>query len=108
MIVDPHNRPSAEDILALPSVMKRTKAGRYTEHFQENVSDYENCNIELLGTIRLPSNLKMLAERLPGSNYGTSLNMKKRQTAQKSNRMSIQTTEEALSTSETSIGAELA
>ena len=50
---------------------------RYNEIRVEKVKDYQQCEEaatdgydDLLGTIKVPRNLKLLSERLPKSNFG--------------------------------------
>lgn len=54
--VDPLIRPSADDIISMSVFEKR--------HIDIQI-DKESSDEELLGTIRLPKNLKQLTERLP-------------------------------------------
>ena len=56
--VDPIVRPSAEDVMSMTVFQKR--------HIDIQI-DKEDSDEELLGTIRLPKNLKQLTERLPSS-----------------------------------------
>ena len=60
IIVDPNKRPSAAQILRLSLVNKRV-------NIREENS--ENLNSSLLGTIKLPQNYSLIADRLPGSKY---------------------------------------
>ncbi len=60
--VDPIVRPSAEDVMSMTVFQKR--------HIDIQI-DQEDSEDELLGTIRLPKNLKQLTERLPSSQYGS-------------------------------------
>lgn len=36
-----------------------------------DIDNQEEMNIMMLGTIRVPKNLRLLSERLPKSNYGS-------------------------------------
>lgn len=60
--VQPSLRPSSQQILNHPVVLKNTREGR-----QDILR--ENSKAKLLGTIELPQNLKFLKERLPRPNY---------------------------------------
>lgn len=49
--------------------------GKYNEIRQSKAKDFEDdeqggSNIDLLGTIKVPKNLRLLTERLPKSNFG--------------------------------------
>lgn len=48
---------------------------KYNEIREEKAKDFDeifnvDADIDLLGTIKVPINLKLLSERLPKSNYG--------------------------------------
>jgi hypothetical protein len=47
---------------------------KYNEIREEKAKEFEDdptaADINLLGTIKVPKNLRLLAERLPKSNYG--------------------------------------
>jgi NIMA (never in mitosis gene a)-related kinase len=58
--VDPKNRPSTTQILHMPILVAR-------HNEQPEACDDE---IDLLGTIRVPRNMKLLADMLPKSKYG--------------------------------------
>ena len=60
--VQPSLRPSSQQILNHPIVLKNTRDGK-----QDILR--ENSKAKLLGTIELPQNLKFLKERLPRPNY---------------------------------------
>ena len=57
--VDPSKRPTTEDLLKLPLLRKRNIEN------SDEVMESEH----LLGTIKLPRNLKQLTDRLPKSQY---------------------------------------
>eukprot|EP00826_Nyctotherus_ovalis_P023156 TRINITY_DN1781_c0_g1_i2.p1 TRINITY_DN1781_c0_g1~~TRINITY_DN1781_c0_g1_i2.p1 ORF type:complete len:389 (-),score=85.00 TRINITY_DN1781_c0_g1_i2:121-1287(-) len=62
--VIPGRRPTCAQILSMPSVRK------YSEDVQAvKTADNALASGKLLGTIRLPKNLRSLGERLPQSNY---------------------------------------
>jgi len=62
--VQPHMRPTCEQILKMPSVVKRVEV-----FFPE---DYREEHSELLTTIRVPKSLLYLTDRLPKPNYSGS------------------------------------
>ena len=70
-IVDPKERPSCDDLLKNPIIMKRI------EFFEENQNVHNNSDItintkdemELLKTIKISKNLLFLSGRLPKANY---------------------------------------
>ena len=70
-IVDPEERPSCDDLLKNPIIMKRI------EFFEENQNVHNNSDItintkdemELLKTIKISKNLLFLSGRLPKANY---------------------------------------
>lgn len=49
----------------------------------ENSGTAEENVASMLGTIRMPKNLRLLSERLPKSNYGSSHSAKKKRTVEK-------------------------
>ena len=67
--VDPKNRPTTKQILQMPILINRCN---------RQLKDVEVVDIDsftpgediMLGTIRVPKNLRLLSERLPKSNYG--------------------------------------
>jgi NIMA (never in mitosis gene a)-related kinase len=70
--VDPKNRPSTKQIIHMPVFI-----AKYNEIREEKAKDFDHDEIynfeedmNLLGTIKVPRNLKLLSERLPKSNYG--------------------------------------
>ena len=70
--VNPEKRPSCEEILKKPIILKRI------EYFK-NYSGEDNCEDQfLLKTILVPKNLLVLSDKLPKPNYGhKSVNNKK-------------------------------
>jgi hypothetical protein len=73
--VDPKNRPTTKYILQMPILINRCN---------KQLKDVEVVDIDsftpgediMLGTIRVPKNLRLLSERLPKSNYGGGQNEK--------------------------------
>lgn len=70
--VDPKNRATTKQIIHMPVFI-----ARYNEIREEKARDYDQDEVfsldapdDLLGTIKVPRNLKLLSERLPKSNYG--------------------------------------
>lgn len=70
--VDPEKRPSTKQIIHMPVFV-----AKYNEIREERVRDYHEAEHQiaegyddLLGTIKVPRNLKLLSERLPKSNFG--------------------------------------
>lgn len=61
--VDPKKRPTCEQLIHLPVFTAKHNEGK----LQEQGQSAENIN--MLGTIKLPSNLKLISDNLPGSNY---------------------------------------
>ncbi|TNV84563.1 hypothetical protein FGO68_gene913 [Halteria grandinella] len=69
--VDPKNRPTTTQILQMPILIQRTNMLKDVEVVDIDSSSQLNEEIaNMLGTIRLPKNLRLLSERLPKSNYG--------------------------------------
>ena len=70
--VDPSNRPLTKQIIHMPVFIAKYNEIR-EEKAKEIDSDHaggeDDYNL-LLGTIRVPKNLRLLSERLPKSNYG--------------------------------------
>jgi NIMA (never in mitosis gene a)-related kinase len=64
--VDPKKRPSTEQILHMPVFI-----AKYNETKRDSVGVFGEESKELIGTIRVPKNLSLLAERLPASQYDT-------------------------------------
>jgi len=65
--VDPKNRPSTKQIIHMPVFIGKYNEIRETK-IKEFNEDEEVPNL-LLGTIKVPKNLRLLSERLPKSNY---------------------------------------
>ena len=72
--VDPKNRPSTKQIMHMPVFI-----AKYNEIREEQARDFDENDLlqsdgytDLLGTIKIPRNLKLLSERLPKSNFGDS------------------------------------
>ena len=61
--IDPHSRPSCEQILNHPIVQKRI------EYFKSFTGDEESEDKCLLKTIHMPKNLLFLSDKLPKPNY---------------------------------------
>lgn len=67
--VDPKNRPTTKQIIHMPVFV-----AKYNEIRENKAKDFEeedlmNGGDMLLGTIKVPKNLRLLSERLPKSNY---------------------------------------
>eukprot|EP00347_Sterkiella_histriomuscorum_P008187 403346048 len=71
--VDPNNRPTCKQIMSIPAFLKKCSVflneelGIVQDDNEEENSETLNM---MLGTIRIPKNLRLLSERLPKSNYG--------------------------------------
>ena len=67
--VDPKNRPNCKQIMHMPVFI-----AKYNEIREEKAKEFEDdpstTEMNLLGTIKVPKNLRLLSERLPKSNYG--------------------------------------
>ena len=61
--VDPKKRPTCERLIHLPVFTAKHNEGKLQEQGQSAEA------INMLGTIKLPSNLKLISDNLPGSNY---------------------------------------
>ena len=68
LTVDPKSRPNCKQIIHMPVFIAKYNDIREekAKDFGEEASLYDN----LLGTIKVPKNLRLLSERLPKSNYG--------------------------------------
>ena len=64
--VDPKKRPSTEQILHMPVFI-----AKYNESKSDSQGLFGNEPLDLIGTIKVPKNLSLLAERLPASQYET-------------------------------------
>ena len=67
--MDPKKRPTCDQILHMPVFTAKHNELKNLEHIDEQgqMSGLEGIN--MLGTIRLPANLKFITDRLPESNY---------------------------------------
>jgi len=65
--VDPKKRPSTEQILHMPVFIAKYNENKHTSP----QGSFGEESRELIGTIRVPKNLSLLAERLPASQYET-------------------------------------
>jgi hypothetical protein len=68
LTVDPKNRPNCKQIIHMPVFI-----AKYNDIREEKANLFEeepSLNDNLLGTIKVPKNLRLLSERLPKSNYG--------------------------------------
>lgn len=77
MTVDPKNRPNCKQIIHMPVFI-----AKYNEIREEKAKEFEDepsANENLLGTIKVPKNLRLLSERLPKSNYGIKVKKEKRE-----------------------------
>ena len=63
--VDPKKRPTTDQLLHMPVFIAKHNELKLQEQGQSAESDGMN----LLGTIKLPMNMKMISQNLPGSNY---------------------------------------
>ncbi len=63
--VNPKKRPSCDDILKLPVVLRKVQELQ----LEENAESTSLAGNELLGTIQLPKNLRVLRDKLPKPNY---------------------------------------
>ncbi len=67
--VDPKNRPTTKQILQMPILINR--CNRQLKDVEVvDIDSYTPGEDIMLGTIRVPKNLRLLSERLPKSNYG--------------------------------------
>lgn len=64
--VDPKKRPSTEQILNMPVFI-----AKYNESKRDGYGSFGSESLDLIGTIKVPKNLSLLAERLPASQYET-------------------------------------
>lgn len=70
--VEPKNRPSMKEILQTPSLIERCKVPKDLQVVDIEQETSPDNQANFLGTIRVPKNLRLLSERLPKSNYGSS------------------------------------
>jgi NIMA (never in mitosis gene a)-related kinase 1/4/5 len=68
LTVDPKNRPNCKQIIHMPVFI--AKYNEIREEKAKEFIDEPSMNDNLLGTIKVPKNLRLLSERLPKSNYG--------------------------------------
>lgn len=66
--VDPKNRPTTQQILKMPILLARCNMLKDIEVV--DIDSHTPGEDMMLGTIRVPKNLRLLSERLPKSNYG--------------------------------------
>ncbi|CDW81246.1 protein kinase domain containing protein [Stylonychia lemnae] len=72
--VDPLNRPTCKQIISIPAFKNKCRKffDKEDSNFiqEDNEDDNQDSLNQMLGTIRIPKNLRLLSERLPKSNYG--------------------------------------
>ena len=66
--MDPKTRPTTQQILKLPILLARCNMLKDIEVV--DIDSHTPGEDMMLGTIRVPKNLRFLSERLPKSNYG--------------------------------------
>ncbi|CDW84557.1 protein kinase domain containing protein [Stylonychia lemnae] len=88
--VEPKNRPTTKQIMHLPVFI-----GKYNEIRENKAKDFEDEHTYddqnmLLGTIKVPKNLRLLSERLPKSNYEKKQKKEEDKMSEKGNKSVIQ------------------
>lgn len=72
--VDPQKRPTCEQLLHLPVFTAKYNELKQSESEQGQSAGFPE-GVNMLGTIRLPRNLKLLGDTLPESNYDSDREM---------------------------------
>ena len=76
--VTPANRPTTKQLIHMPVFI-----AKYNEIRESKAKDFDDeeqieGGLDLLGTIRVPKNLRLLTERLPKSNFEKAEKMKEK------------------------------
>lgn len=71
--VSPQARPTASNILEMPEISRRIKNNKKLSTLM--IDTFEDIP-ELLETIKIPGNIKLLSSRLPKAKYSTFKNIK--------------------------------